>query len=441
MPSGVYVDVTIAGADDVVAPNDPADNGKALVRNSGMGKYEHAGVVSTETANTFTNTQTFALPDSASLISQENWIWPEDWALAENSYTHIPGSDSEVDQTVDFVDGTHVARMTVTNWTAGTIEFGDYSFGDYIYADDNGTYEKIFAKFASSETVYLYASADFDGTISDVSLILRTLSAAVVAKRIVLLSELPDSAVGLPTEALYRSGEDIKIVAPPFDFDLLGRHPHHLTAVVDEKKVTLSWDSWDTSVYNGSVYIWRSGDGGGSWTNTGTAHVAPDYSDSWSSFDALPGDYQYKVTWAQSPPDESYFSNIVSVTTSAAADAIGPDDLTAEVLLSTRIKLTWTLGSSNADRFELAYNTGDMVPGSENLTGSDSEFIDTSTTENTDYTYKIRAYHQGSASDWVTASLVTTPAFDVQTPRNLPPSAAGLEPGMEYVVNGLVHIA
>jgi len=394
-----------------------------------------------DAANTWVATQTFALPDSANLIVPENWTFGEDWTIDGESYTHTPGSDSEADQTIDFSDGTYVARMTITNRTAGVIEFGDYSSSDYIYADDNGTYEAIFSKSSSSETVYLYASSDFDGTISDISLILRTLSPSVFAKRIVLLSEIPDSSVGLPIETLYRSGEDMKIVAPPFDFDLLGRHPHHLTAVVDERKVTLSWDSWDTGVYNGSVYVWRSSDGGGSWTNAGTAHVAPDYLDSWSSFDPAPGDYQYKITWSQSPPDESYFSNIVSVTTTTASDAIGPDDLTAEVLLSTRIKLTWTLGSSNADRFELAYNTGDPVPGSDNLTGSDSEFIDRSTTENTDYTYKIRAYHQGSVSDWVTATLVTTPAFDTQTPRNLPSSAAGLEPGMEYVINGVVHIA
>lgn len=447
MPSGLYVDVTIAGADDVVAPVDPDDDGKMLVRDSTNHNYKHVpvpgggGGAQLDTANTWTNTQTFAIPDSANVIVPGSWTFGEDWTIAENSYTHVPGSDSEADQTIDFTDGIYVARLTVTNWTTGIIEFGDYSASDYIYADDNGTYERILSKFSGSETVYLYASSDFDGTVSDVSLVLRTISPAVLATRIVLLSELPASSVGLPAEALYRSGEDIKIVAPDFNFDLLGRHPHHLVAVVDEQKVTLSWDSWETLLYNGSVYIWRSGDGGGSWTNVGTAHTSPDYLDTWSSFAAAAGDYQYKVTWSPSPPDDSYFSNIVSVTTTAASAAVGPDDLTAEVILSTRIRITWTLGSTNADSFELAYNTGDIVPGSGNLTGSDSEFIDTSTTENTDYTYKIRAYHQGNVSDWVTATLVTTPAFDVQTPRNLPSSAVGLEPGMEYVVNGVVHIA
>lgn len=41
MPSGVFVDVMIATADDVVAPVDPADDGKVLARNSSTGKYEH----------------------------------------------------------------------------------------------------------------------------------------------------------------------------------------------------------------------------------------------------------------------------------------------------------------------------------------------------------------------------------------------------------------
>ena len=196
------------------------------------GYYADAGGgASLDAANTWTDTQTFAVPDSANIIVPESWTFGEDWTIDGNNYTHIPGSDSEADQTIDFSDGTYVARLTVSNWTAGVIEFGDYGFSDYIYADDNGTYEKIFSKSSSSETVYLYASSDFDGTVSDVSLIRRTLSSAVLAKRIVLLSEIPDSSDGLTVEALYRSDGDIKLVATPFNYDLLGRHPHHLNTV------------------------------------------------------------------------------------------------------------------------------------------------------------------------------------------------------------------
>ena len=40
----IVVDVVIAEAEDIVPPNDPADHGKALVRNSTTHKYEHVAI-------------------------------------------------------------------------------------------------------------------------------------------------------------------------------------------------------------------------------------------------------------------------------------------------------------------------------------------------------------------------------------------------------------
>lgn len=209
MPSGVYVDVTIAGADDVVAPVDPADDGKVLARNSSTGKYEHVamsggggtsdhaalsnldyananhtGFAGTDVTNTFTRKQTF-VPSIADLegslipaidnpdFDTDLSFWTDDatgWGWDTGAAIHTPGQAGTLSQTISVTANfLYYFKLEVSSMTAGSVELFDIFSGD-IFVTANGTYETL-ARVgdSTSDTIFINVSDDFDGRIESVA--------------------------------------------------------------------------------------------------------------------------------------------------------------------------------------------------------------------------------------------------------------------------------
>lgn len=239
MPSGVYVDVTIAGADDVVAPVDPDDNGKALVRNSSTGKYEHVtmsggGGVSLDVANTWTKNQTFT-PDIADVESDLSSVlvdptfpdltnWMDDasgWNVVSGGITHTPGAEGYLQQTVS-INNYHVyfGKIVISGMTTGSAEiFDDYNLDLIVTAD--GTWRTA-ARVGggASNNFYIYVSSDFDGKIESVEfaqIVSNTFPAAVTIKD--FEGNIVGSITGAENAVTVQSGTEITLEAQRVNLD------------------------------------------------------------------------------------------------------------------------------------------------------------------------------------------------------------------------------
>lgn len=187
MPSGVYVDVTIAGADDVIAPVDPDDNGKVLARNSSTGKYEHVtmagggNIAYTDAANVFTRTQTIKATNAVVLGSElltngdfNSGLtgWTDDstgWSVVGGKLIHAPGVFGELTQSITVAaPAVYLVTVVVSGLTAGWVDV--YPPGPIdVFADANGTFSNAGLINTTTPTIYIDVSSDFDGQIESVS--------------------------------------------------------------------------------------------------------------------------------------------------------------------------------------------------------------------------------------------------------------------------------
>lgn len=195
----IVVDVNIAEASDVVAPVDPEDDGKALVRDSNLGKYKHVAlpglggnVAYTDAANVFTRGQSIAaaiadlidggylLPESlpnGDFATGDLTGWTDDgsgWNVVSNgggyALSHASGSEGFLTQDVAGISGeVFVLQFTVTGLTTGYVDvYGTENL--YLDIANNGTWRSIGYVASDPTTITIYVSSDFDGLITDASL-------------------------------------------------------------------------------------------------------------------------------------------------------------------------------------------------------------------------------------------------------------------------------
>ncbi|MDH5188318.1 MAG: hypothetical protein OEW37_05105 [Rhodospirillaceae bacterium] len=115
------------------------------------------------------HTQT-ELASNGGFDSDTLWAKGTGWTIAAGVATHAAGVASELDQVEAVTDNTdYILTYTISGRTAGTIQARIGITTGAIQSADGTVVETI---TADGDTLYFSASADFDGSIDDVSLIL-----------------------------------------------------------------------------------------------------------------------------------------------------------------------------------------------------------------------------------------------------------------------------
>jgi len=174
---------------DVVAPSGSGDNSNALRFNFSGENYvfnvadSGGSGAQLDEANTFTRIQTIRA-DIADGVPGPNLLTNGDFATnsfagwTENNagfdastgaLVHTPGSYSEIAQDIALTVGHCDVRLVISGATAGTAGvYGDNNDFD-ITANADGEWTQSLDITATSDTLFLWASNDFDGSIDDVS--------------------------------------------------------------------------------------------------------------------------------------------------------------------------------------------------------------------------------------------------------------------------------
>ncbi|MDQ3665648.1 MAG: fibronectin type III domain-containing protein, partial [Acidobacteriota bacterium] len=137
--------------------------------------------------------------------------------------------------------------------------------------------------------------------------------------------------------------------------------------------------------------------------------------------------YRYRVR-AFNTGGNSAFSNIVSAATPAPPPPAAPSSLTATVLSSSQISLSWTDNSNNEDSFRIERCQGvgcttfsEITTVGPNITN----YSNTGLTASTTYQYRVRAYNSGGNSNYsITASATTSAASPPTAPSSLTATVA-----------------
>ncbi|MEQ1758998.1 MAG: fibronectin type III domain-containing protein, partial [Vicinamibacterales bacterium] len=176
--------------------------------------------------------------------------------------------------------------------------------------------------------------------------------------------------------------------------------PAGLTATAPTMSaVDLSWTN--TATGNTSVRVERSVAGGAFVEIASLAPTATSYSDTAVSAETA---YSYRVRAANG--EFSAYSTVASVTTPPPA----PAGLTATTPTSSAAQLSWTDTSSTETAFhiERSVNSGAWTEIG-TVAANVTTYVDNTTTELTDYSYRVRAENAGGLSAASATASVTTP--------------------------------
>lgn len=425
MPSGVYVDVTIAGADDVVAPVDPDDNGKALVRNSGTGKYEHAGVVSTDVANTFTDTQTFQGPDSTlsaeqllnpTLTDLTDWLNDGGWSWNGSAALHNPGTADYLYQNLDFLGGPYVIIAVITGMTAGTVLFEvGTGIGPSVNITSDGTYTINVNADVGNGYVSFYGDDLFDGAIASASCKRIEQTPSVIMHKVVKLIDLPTAIEGLEVGTLWNDHGVPRIVDEPVNGE-----PFNLQVAANTyKNFTLTWENGSTN--ESGILVGASVDGSswqdlegllvrGSGNTSLTVTSYPiDPAGRYQEFNLTPyHTYWRAIAYREDPfgirtysPDYAYSSGTIDFSGLA-----GPTGLAVASVDESTVSFTWDAWSSDLFDGQVRLYASDDGGATWGFAGSypyGTTSADLFTTPG-DYQYKLAFIDGGPESNIVSAT-------------------------------------
>jgi hypothetical protein len=195
--------------------------------------------------------------------------------------------------------------------------------------------------------------------------------------------------------------------------------PSSLTAAAaSPTRIDLSWR--DNSGNESGFRIERK-TGSGSWSQIDTvgANVTA-FADTGLSASTT---YTYRVR-AYNDGGVSAYSNETSATTAEARPA-APSSLTAAAASTARIDLSWRDNSGNESGFRIERKTGSGSWSQIDTVGANvTAFADTGLSASTTYTYRVRAYNSGGASDYSNETSATTAQAAPAAPSNLTAAAA-----------------
>lgn len=185
---------------------------------------------------------------------------------------------------------------------------------------------------------------------------------------------------------------------------------------VSTTQINLTWN--DPSTNETGFRIRRRTSPSGIWTVIGT--VGQNVT-SYQSTGLTPGQIYYYVVTSYTPTGESAFSNQASATTIAITKPEAPLNLTATVVSSTEVSLSWKDNSSNETGFRISRKTG--TTGSWVVIGTVSAGAtsarNTGLTPNTTYTYRMASFNTAGESAPGNEALVTTPNATPTAPTTL----------------------
>ncbi|MBI4712487.1 MAG: fibronectin type III domain-containing protein [Planctomycetes bacterium] len=179
--------------------------------------------------------------------------------------------------------------------------------------------------------------------------------------------------------------------------------PTNLAAtVVSTNQINLTWSASTDDVAVSGYKVYRNG------TNLTNVTNSTNYADTGLSASTQ---YEYKVQAYDAVGNLSAYSNIVTATTSAAADTTAPSVPVmngAVALSSASIGISWTASTDNVGVTGYkVYRNGTNLT---NVTNS-TNYTDSGLSANTAYTYNVAAYDQtGNTSAQSSAASATTQA-------------------------------
>ena len=165
------------------------------------------------------------------------------------------------------------------------------------------------------------------------------------------------------------------------------------------------------SAFSGAVYQYVAGAGSTSYSHTGLAPGTTVY-------------YKIKAEGTSDAYDSAYTAATTATTSSAAPNA--PSNLSASVISSSQINLTWTDNSTNETGFEVKRATDSAFTQNVTWIGGiqGASYSNTGLASSTTYYYKVRA--EGTTQDSAYSNVVsaTTSAATIpQAPSNLDATA------------------
>ncbi len=195
--------------------------------------------------------------------------------------------------------------------------------------------------------------------------------------------------------------------------------PSNLAATaVSSSQINLSWTETSTDVTGFKI---ERKTGSGTYAQIGTALAnATSYNDTGLTANTS---YTYRMI-ATNASGDSPFSREVTATTLPITAPSAPSNLTATVVSSTQINLSWTETSTDVTGFKIERKTGSGTYAQIGTAlANATSYNDTGLTANTSYTYRVRATNTGGDSNYSNEASATTSDNPPQAPTNLAATA------------------
>lgn len=200
--------------------------------------------------------------------------------------------------------------------------------------------------------------------------------------------------------------------------------------------------TWESTNLTGNVKLEVSRDGGTTWAAL-MASTANDGSETWAVTGPVTSQGRVRVSSLATPAvlDSSDGNFIISPEFSPPA---APSGLTATIVNSGRVDLSWTDHSADETGFQLERKTGagDFTQLGGNIAANVTSYSDTTVSADATYTYRVRAVSVNGASAYSAAASVTLPPEPVNSPAEFRLGDGSAAPGtdatldLHYLANG-----